>query len=263
MVTSNCSVTFSAPAPALTVTLTCPDQVIFGTGSAMVSVGSNSESAVVTLEALDAESQPSAAITLDQTGSMATVDVDSPQGVVVRATAVDGESTVIDRCSIGFVGIAQEATRAPFASQCAQAVISCTTSFPVAEMTVAAGDGQTVTATGDGFIVEGSGSEGFEIVALDGSASQPSENAGQANEIFYSWTFGATDDNQCLLAPGTEFSTEEAVSVAMDDGFHLIRLTVENEQMIDPPDTCTDQDGTNISISRPKFDFVEMLIEVR
>ncbi len=260
-----CTIMFGSGAEALDVSLNCPGQVFLGSGSANVSATVNFEAADITLVALDQDRQPSSSIILEQVGDSAAVSVANRQDVLVQATATDGVSTDIDECTIEFIPIPglASASRTPFASQCTQAVINCTSSFPVASFTVTAGQGQTVSASDEGFVVTGSMIDGVETVQLDGRASLVSEIEGRANDIFYSWSFGAMDDNRCTYDSGTIFSSDASVPVVLETGFHYIRLTVENEQMIDPPDACVDQDGDMVSVSRRKFDFVEMLLEVR
>ena len=119
-------------------------------------------------------------------------------------------------------------TRAPFLSQCAELAGLCTGSFPVAVLSVSGRDGQTISPTQnpEGFIVEGGDGDGVEMVSLRGGASGMGN---VATELFYSWSYGATDEDVCTRSPGIEFSTESDPDVAMETGIHYIRLTVRNE----------------------------------
>ncbi len=153
-------------------------------------------------------------------------------------------------------GLAPEAKRVAFQSQCAQNVIECTSSWPTAVVDVPALAGQTVTETAAGFVIEGA-IHGAATVQLVGSNSDPGAGA---QAIFYSWSNGATDDDPATLAPGTEFSMEADPLVTLRTGFHYIRLTVENdivrEQVVSP-------DFGVIAEEVPSFDFVEVEVDVR
>ena len=70
-----------------------------------------------------------------------------------------------------------ETARVAIQSQCAQNVINCTTSWPEAAFIVEAMDGQSVSLTDTGFLVEGTDGNGWETVRLDGSASISGDGA--------------------------------------------------------------------------------------
>lgn len=149
-------------------------------------------------------------------------------------------------------------TRAPFASQCAELAGLCTSSFPQAALSVSAADGQAISLTQDpeGFIVQGTDGDGIEMVSLRGSASAMGNTA---TELFYSWSYGATDEDVCTRSAGIEFSTEANPEIAMETGIHYIRLTVRNElPLVDVTlDECDDL------TQEFKFDYKEVVIEVR
>lgn len=152
--------------------------------------------------------------------------------------------------------IAAETTRAIFQSPCAQDVIDCTTSWPVAVAGFAALPGQTVTQTDLGYLVEQPGALGLVPVYLIGSASTMGDGATQST---YSWSSGATQGDPCRLTPGDEFSTFPNPTVYLAPGFHNIRLTVENNIVRDvvESEVC----GV-LGESIPSFDFVELEVEV-
>lgn len=163
-------------------------------------------------------------------------------------------------------GLPADNQRATFASQCALNVITCTTSWPEAVAKVANGegigveplDGQTVTATDAGFLVEGSDGNGVEPVQLIGSDSVVGDTA---SGLSYSWSSGATDNNPCELNHGDEFSTESDPQVSLLEGFHYIRLFVQNDIVRDNVEAqgCEEDAFTNVR----SFDWVEIEIEVR
>ena len=153
-------------------------------------------------------------------------------------------------------GLPPENQRAARQSQCGQNVIVCTVSFPTPVINVVALEGQEVFETPDGFRVVGVTGGGSEAVQLVGSDS----TAGQgATEIFFSWSFGATDDDPCTLEPGEEFSAEADPQVFMRAGLHYIRLTVTN----DLPSLETVEAGECGTFENfRRYDFIEVEIEV-
>ncbi|NOX58692.1 MAG: hypothetical protein GXP29_07520 [Planctomycetes bacterium] len=150
-----------------------------------------------------------------------------------------------------------ETARVAIQSQCAQNVINCTTSWPTAVFTVEAMDGQSVTLTDTGFLVEGTDGNGQEMVRLVGSNSTPGDGAAFSS---FKWTSGASDEDPKTLAPGNQFSTDADNNVLLAVGFHYIRLTVEND--IIREEVQSDEFGL-IAENVPSFDFVELEIEVR
>ena len=146
--------------------------------------------------------------------------------------------------------------RSAFQSPCAQNVIACTVTFPTAEVSLEALGDQVVTPTDAGFIVQGSDSDGAELVQLIGSDSTAGEGAA---EIFFSWSSGAVDDDPCSLEPGEEFSTEAEPQVLLQAGFHYIRLTVTND-LAELESIDSGECGTFENFRR--YDFVEVEIEV-
>ena len=150
-----------------------------------------------------------------------------------------------------------ESARVAFQSPCAQNVIECTSSWPVAVASVAARHGQTVTETDTGFLVRQPYATGSVSVSLVGDQSTAGQGATQLN---HTWSYGAIEDDPCTLTPGQTFASEANPSVELEPGFHYIRLTVENDIIrpsVESP-TCG-VFGENI----PSFDFVELEIEVR
>ncbi len=87
--------------------------------------------------------------------------------------------------------IPAETARVAIQSQCAQNVINCTTSWPVAMFQVEAGNGQMVTLTDTGYLIEGSDGNGQERVRFVGSNSNPGDGATLTS---FRWTSGATDE---------------------------------------------------------------------
>jgi len=153
--------------------------------------------------------------------------------------------------------LAAETTRATFQSPCAQHVIDCTTSWPVAIAGVAALLGQSVTKTATGYLVEQLGAPGSVPVYLIGSTSTVGDGA---TELTYSWSSGATRGDPCRPTPGRQFSTFPNPTVFLAPGFHNIRLTVENNIVQDVVESAAcGVVGRNI----PNFDFVELEVEVR
>jgi len=153
--------------------------------------------------------------------------------------------------------LSAEATRSTIASQCAQAVIACTTSWPTAAASVVALAGQTVTQTGNTFIVTGKADLGGLDVQLSGSDSMAGNGA---MSLSYSWSTGATDVDPCSLADGEAFSSDEMPLQRMDLGVHYIRLRVENDIIRDAVNTdACGVFGENI----PSFDFIEIVVDVR
>lgn len=150
-----------------------------------------------------------------------------------------------------------EGARVAFQSQCAQNVITCTTSFPVAVAEVVAGEGQTVTKTETGYLVQGNDGDGVEIVNLVGSRSTMGVGA---SEIVHAWSYGATDGDPLTLRPGTVFSVAADFSVQMAVGLHYVRLSVVNDLIEE--ELVSDEFGV-IGTNVPKSDFVELEIEVR
>jgi hypothetical protein len=148
--------------------------------------------------------------------------------------------------------------RVAFASQCALNVVTCTTSWPTADATIVAADGQTVTeVTTNSFVVEVTGGSGGVPVKFQGIGSDPGNTA---TDLSFSWSYGATDNDPCTLTPGTEVSTESNPELLLATGFHYIRLTVVNDVIRDEVvlDGCTEtlQDVGS-------FDFVELQVEVK
>jgi len=153
--------------------------------------------------------------------------------------------------------LAAETARVAFQSQCAQNIIECTTSWPVAIVEVVAGEGQTVTVSSNGILVEGVDGDGQEWVNLVGSGSTMGDGA---TVIEYAWTFGATDADPQTLAAGDVFSVAADFSQRMAVGKHYIRLGVIND--IVREQVVSDEFGV-IAENVPSFDFVELEIEVR
>ena len=153
-------------------------------------------------------------------------------------------------------GLAPEGQRAAFQSQCAQNVITCTVSFPVAVIGTGFLPGQVVTTTPAGLRIDGQDGDGVELVQLVGSGS----TAGQgATQIFYSWSAGAIDPDPCTLTAGAEFSTQADPQVLLQAGFHYIRLTVRNDL---PPIDSLDAGACGTFTNYPRQDFEEFEIEV-
>jgi hypothetical protein len=78
-----------------------------------------------------------------------------------------------------------------------------------------------------------------------------------------SCTSGATappTPTPCTLAPGTIFSAAVSPTIALQAGFHYIRLTVRNDIIRDEVNTET---CGVIGRDIPSFDFVELEIEAR
>ncbi|MCA9253892.1 MAG: hypothetical protein KDA54_22420 [Phycisphaerales bacterium] len=150
-----------------------------------------------------------------------------------------------------------ETARVAIQSQCAQNVINCTTSWPEAAFIVEAMDGQSVSLTDTGFLVEGTDGNGWETVRLDGSASISGDGA---SITAFEWSSGATDEDPTTLDAGTIFATGSTVNQPMAVGFHYIRLTVKNDIIRDL--VVSDEFGLLFQ-DVPSFDFVELEIEVR
>ena len=156
------------------------------------------------------------------------------------------------------VALSAETERPPYRSRCALNAIECTSCWPVPDIQVAAGEGQTVTGNAeDNILVEGSSGAGFETIQLIGSGSQ---SGSQTETLFYSWSSLAVDDDPETAEPGPEFSVEADPQVILETGFHYIRLTVRNDvacdvDLFEPFDPDTGEGGTT--------DFVEVQIEVR
>lgn len=154
-------------------------------------------------------------------------------------------------------GIAAENQRVAFQSQCAQNVITCTVQFPKPKIQVFAGPGQQVTQTAKGFLIQGSGGDGSEIVNLVGSNSGAGNNA---TALYYAWSTGASDSNPLTLAAGPVFSTEANPSVRLAEGLHYVRLRLQNDIFRDEIQSPT---GETILRNTYLFDFVEVEIDVR
>ena len=153
-------------------------------------------------------------------------------------------------------GLPPENQRSAFQSQCAQNVITCTTTFPVPVIGTGFLPGQVVTTTATGFRVQGADGDGSELVQLIGSGSA----AGQgATQVFFSWSAGAGDPNPCTLAPGMEFSTEADPQIRLQAGFHYIRLTVGNDLL---PIDSLDSDGCGTFENYVRRDFEEIEVEI-
>lgn len=157
---------------------------------------------------------------------------------------------------IGGTSLPAEQPRVAIQSQCAQNVIECTTVWPTAVVTVMAGENQQISLTETGFLVQGDGGGGGELIQLIGSGSRLGDNA---TTISHSWSSGATDTDPCTLAAGEEFSTQPDPQVFLAAGFHYIRLTVTNDNEVDIESAAC---GLNLLDVNP-FDFVEIEIEVR
>lgn len=159
---------------------------------------------------------------------------------------------------------ADNAARQAFASQCAQNVINCTSSFPVAILDVAAGQGQIVTRTNVGFMIQGSDSDGVELVRFLGAGSLIAESmvGNNASMIFYDWTYAATDDDPCTLTPGPSFSNEANPQALLQVGVHYIRLHVSNDLAYGQESLLLEECG-QIGQDIPKSDFEEVTIEIR
>ena len=81
-----------------------------------------------------------------------------------------------------------------------------------------------------------------------------------ATQISYSWSTGATDDDPCTLTAGTEFSDAADPQVLLEEGFHYIRLTVENDVI----QATLVLEGCDTTVENvPASDFVEVEVEVR
>ncbi|MCP4251502.1 MAG: hypothetical protein GY778_31075 [bacterium] len=154
-------------------------------------------------------------------------------------------------------GLPAEDQRTVFLSQCAQSVIECTSSWPTAVGEVVGGDGQTVTETANGYLVEGDDGSGLELIQLQGSDSIIGNGA---TEIFYSWSIGAEDADPLTMEAGNEFSTEPDPAVFLQEGFHYVRLTVFNNIIRDRVES---EELGLIAENVRSFDFVEFEIEVR
>lgn len=150
-----------------------------------------------------------------------------------------------------------ESTRVAFQSQCAQNVIECTSSWPVAVAHVESKPDQSITETAEGFLIQDTDGDGFENVCLVGSDSQLGDGA---DFLFYSWSFGANDSDPRTLQPGTEFSQQADPQVPMQVGLHYIRLTVRNDIV---RETIESPEFGIIAEDTASFDFVELQIEIR
>lgn len=168
-------------------------------------------------------------------------------------TADTADDFVLPNGALG----ASSVVRPPIASQCAQAVIFCTTRFPTAVINVTAGLGQTVTPTAEGFIVEGGGGDQLETIQLVGSSSSAGQTATVLN---FNWSVEATDVNRQTLAPGATFSTAQDPLVVMQTGLHYVRLTLTNDVIID--ELISVEFGV-LAIDVPASDFKEVVIDVR
>lgn len=155
------------------------------------------------------------------------------------------------------VGLPPETARLAFKSQCALNVITCTSSWPVALASVVPGPEQTVTPTETGFIVQGNGGNGTEPVYLVGEESTAGDGATQ---LFFSWSYAASDQDPQTLEAGIEFSTETNPIQEMQAGRHYIRLTVRNDIVRETVES--DEFGV-IAENVASYDFVELEIEVR
>lgn len=154
-------------------------------------------------------------------------------------------------------GIPAENQRVAFESQCGLNVIVCTTSWPTAVASVIAGEGQTVTPTADGYLIEVMGGAGAVPVQFRGADSIPGNTA---TSLSYSWSYGAVDSNPCTLAPGYPVATIANPVLSLSPGFHYIRLSVVNDVIRDQ--VVSDDCGV-IAEDTGSFDFVELEIEVR
>lgn len=259
--TDTCTITYTddtQPDP-LAVTITCPSGITTIDDIAQISASANDPIAVIRFESTTGELN-------DNEDATATLTSDQPDQITVTATAtVDGQSATAS-CTINFESpadtrepiAAATVTRTPFASSCAQNVVNCTTSFPVAVVDVAADASQTVTETDEGFLVEGSSESGAEVVNLIGANSAIGNTA---NELFFSWSVNATDDNPCTLAPGTEVSTNANDSILLAVGTHYVRLTVRNDLIREAENSGIG--GCGVIPEDFKSDFREVAIEVR
>ena len=146
--------------------------------------------------------------------------------------------------------------RVAFQSQCAQNVITCTSSFPTAVISVQARHGQQVERTGNRITVWQSG-HGAVWVQLRG---RDSDAGSVSTAVDFSWSARATDDDPCSMAAGDVFSTLADPLVLLEPGFHYIRLTVSNDVILSRVES--DECGL-IGENVPAFDFLEVEIEVR
>ncbi|NOS99632.1 MAG: hypothetical protein HOP29_03305 [Phycisphaerales bacterium] len=268
----SCTVLISDEPLPITAGLQCPTEVVTVGDTVSVSgtVSNASADVIFAFEATDAESTVVAELTTTENDGEAlfTYSATEPGAFVVTVTVNDGNTMAMDSCPITVVPVppptgslpASGSNRTPFASSCAQNVVACTTSFPDAAVTVVPGTGQGVAATTSpvGFIVFGSGGDGFETVQLRSTGTTMGNGA---TTLTYSWSYGATDANPCTLPPGTQFSVEANPNVAMLVGVHYIRLTVENELI-----RAAEQSGVlacGTIPEGPKSDFVELVIDVR
>ena len=171
-------------------------------------------------------------------------------GVLTLASSCNGVA--------GLAGpaLAAQQPRVALQSQCAQNVIECTTVWPIPVVTLTAGDDQQVSITNTGFLVEGTNGDGTELVQLVGSGSRLGDNA---TSLTFSWTSAAQDSDPCSLAPGTVFSTQPDPQVRLAAGFHYIRLTVTNDNVVDVESADC---GLSMQAVNPS-DFIEVEIEVR
>ncbi len=162
-------------------------------------------------------------------------------------------------CTIQPVATALPAVsaRVAFQSPCAQNAIECTSSWPTAVASVEAIEGQTVTPTAAGFLIEAPSNTSGIPVQFVGDGSTLGNGA---TVLTYSWTSNATEDAPCVLTPGEAFATTARPIARLAPGFHYIRLTVENDIIRDSveSDACG-VFGTDI----PSFDFIEVEVEVR
>jgi len=174
-------------------------------------------------------------------------------------------ATVIITCAVA--GCAVEPTtanvlpatsaRVAFQSPCAQNAIECTSSWPTAIASVEAREGQTVTTTTAGFLVNAPGSSSSVPVQFVGDDSILGNDATILN---YSWTYGASQDDPCFLTPGEEFAITARPIAHLAPGLHYIRLTVENDIVRDTVESpVCGIFGTDIT----SFDFIEFEVEIR
>lgn len=171
-----------------------------------------------------------------------------------------GGGTVDDNRVAGLP--AEDTARFALQSQCGQAVIECTSDWPIPRINVLAGDGQTVTATETGFLVQGSDANGQELVQLIGSNSSGTGTKDPPVDVTlsFSWTSLAIDTDPCTLDSGDEFSTDVDPVVLLEAGFHYIRLSLAND-ILQAELVLADCDTTLQDV--PSFDFLEIEIEVR
>ncbi len=259
--TDSCTITYrdnDQPVP-LAIDIACPVGITTIDETAQISASTNDPVAIITFESTDGELN-------DNQDATASLTSAQPAPITVTATATLDDQSATASCTINFElptntrepVPASSVVRPPFASSCAQSVVNCTTSFPVAIIEIAPDQTQTVTETDEGFILEGSSNSGAETVNLVGANSRFGNTA---TELFHNWSVDATDDNPCSLAPGIEFAADANVSVLLATGTHYIRLTVRNDLV--SAEEASGLPACGVVPEDFKSDFREVAIEVR